>query len=76
MAKKQGIALAVMAFAVYIIGGISTFAGLGLILLMRGRDFFGLGEGSSIGYLFLCIGLSLSVLGILLMRIFKNRGLA
>lgn len=76
MAKKQGIALAVLAFAVYIIGGVSTFAGLGLILFMRGRDLFGLGDGSSMGYLFLCVGLSLSVLGILLMRIFKNRGLA
>lgn len=75
MAKKQGIALAVMAFVVYIVGGISTFAGLGLILFMRGRDLLGLGDGSSIGYLFLCVGLSFCILGILFMRIFKNRGL-
>lgn len=76
MAKKQGIALAVAAFVVYILGGIGTFAGLGMILLMRGRDFFGLGDCSSIGYLFLCVGLSSSILGIVFMRIFKNRGLA
>ncbi|WP_243373344.1 hypothetical protein [Geotalea sp. SG265] len=76
MAKKQGIALAVLALVLYIIGGVSTFAGLGLILFMHGRDLFGLGDGSSMGYLFLCVGLSLSILGILLMRIFKNRGLA
>ena len=75
MVKKQGIALAVTALVIYIVGGISTFGGLGLIFFMRGRDLFSWGEGSSIGYLFLCVGLSLSILGILTMRIFKNRGM-
>ena len=73
MAKKQGIGLAVMAFAVYIIGGIATFGGLALILLMKNRDLWG---WRAIGYLCLCVGLCLSVLGVLLMRIFRNRGLA
>jgi hypothetical protein len=76
MAKKQGIGLAVIAFAAFIIGGIGTFVGTGLILLMQGRDLFGWGDGRSIGYLFLCVGLCLSVLGVLLMRIFRNRGMA
>lgn len=75
MAKKPGIALAVVALVIYIIGGLSTFGGLGLILFMRGKDLLGWGDGSSIGYLFLCVGLSFSILGILFMRIFKNRGL-
>lgn len=74
MAKKQGIALAVTAFIIYILGGIGTFGGLALIAFMKGSDFLGWGDGRSIGYLFLCAGLCLSIMGVLLMRIFRNRG--
>lgn len=76
MAQKQGIGLAVIAFGVYIIGGIGTFGGLALIFFMKNKDLWGWGEGRSIGYLFLCAGLCLSILGVLLMRIFRNRGMA
>jgi hypothetical protein len=76
MAKMQGIGLAVIAFAAYIIGGIGCFGGVGLIMAMQGQDLFGWGEGRSIGYLLLCAGLGLSVLGVLMMRIFRNRGLS
>lgn len=76
MAKKQGIFLAVIAFALYIIGGIGTFGGLGLIFLMKNKDVLGWGEGKGIGYLFLCVGLCLSIMGVLLMRLFRNRGLS
>lgn len=65
--------LAILAMAFYVIGGIGTFAGLGLIVLMRGKSLWGWGTGDSIGYLFLCVGLALSILGVLLMRIFRNR---
>ena len=75
MARKQSIALALVAFAVYIIGGIGTFGGVALILFMKGRDLWGWGDGRSIGYLFLCVGTALSILGVLFMRIFRNRGL-
>jgi len=76
MAGKQGIGLAIIAFGVYIFGGIATFGGLALIFLMKNKDLFGLGGGRSIGYLSLCVGLCLSILGVLLMRVFRNRGLS
>jgi len=75
MSPNAGLVLAISAFATYIIGGISTFTGIALIIFWKGQDLFGWGDGRSIGYLFLCVGLSLSVLGVLLMRIFRNRKL-
>lgn len=75
MPGKQGIGLAMLAFGVYIIGGINCFGGVALIVLMKGRDLWGWGDARTIGYLALCVGVSLSILGVLLMRIFRNRGL-
>ena len=69
----KGIWLAVAALAIYIVGGIGTFAAIALIVFMEGRDLWGLGEGRSLGYLFLAVGLCLTILGVLLMRIFRNR---
>ncbi len=73
MSKRQGSGLAIAALGIYIVGGVATFGGLALVFFMKGRDLLGLGDGRSIGLLFLCVGLALSILGVLLMRIFRNR---
>lgn len=76
MRDPSGWFLGGAALTIYIIGGVGTFGGLALILLMDGRDLFGWGDGRSLGYLCLCVGLALSVFGVLLMRILRNRQLA
>lgn len=63
----------ITAIAVYLLGGVATFAGVGLILLMKGRNLWGLGDGYTFGYLLVCIGLVLTILGVLVMRILRNR---
>ena len=73
MVKRKGMAMGVSALVIYIIGGIATFTGMGLIGFMKGRDLWGWGDGRSIGFLFLFSGLCVSVLGVLLMRIVRNR---
>ena len=73
MAKNKGMAGAIFALTTFIVGGILTFTGLGLIAFMKYKDLFGLGEGRSIGILFVCVGLIASVLGVLVMRIVTNR---
>lgn len=71
--QMRGTGLAVTALAVYIIGGTGCFSGMLLLLSANCREFLGWGENQIIGYYFLCGGLGLSVLGVLLMRIFRNR---
>ena len=62
-----------LAFLTYIVGGFMTFSGVILILFMKGKDLWGLGEGHTLGYLFVCVGLVLSILGVFIMRIVRNR---
>lgn len=73
--KDRGFWLGIAAIGVYIVGGLATFVGLGMVFLIQHRDLWGLGEGRSLGYLFLCVGLVMSILGVLLMRILRNRAL-
>ena len=73
MARRKGIAGAVVALTIFVLGGIFTFSGLGLIAFMKNQELFGLGEGRSFGVLLVCVGLLSSILGVLLMRIFRNR---
>jgi hypothetical protein len=69
------VGLAFAALSVYVIGGMATFAGIGLLLFMRERNLWGWGDGHSLGYLLVCLGLIMTIAGVLVMRILRNRGL-
>ncbi|NOQ42623.1 MAG: hypothetical protein GQ563_09020 [Desulfuromusa sp.] len=71
--KDKELLLTIFAIAVYVVGGIATFSGVGLILLMKSKDLWGWGEGHTIGYLLVLVGLIFSILGVLIMRILRNR---
>jgi len=62
-----------LVFSSYIVGGILTFSGFALILFMKGKDLWGWGEGHTIGYMLVFTGFLLSIFGVLMMRIFRNR---
>jgi hypothetical protein len=73
VAKNNGMAGAVAALTIFIMGGLSTFTGLGLIGFMNGRNLMGLGDGRSFGYVLLCVGVLASMAGVLVMRFVRNR---
>ena len=66
-------AVAVIALVIFVLGGIFTFTGLGLLAFMRHRDLFGLGDGRSVGVSMTIMGLFGSILGVILMRFYRNR---
>lgn len=76
MKADSGIYLGGLALLIYLIGGIATFGGLAMIFFLKGTDLFGWGDARSLGYLFVSVGLILSIFGVLVMRILRNRSLA
>ena len=73
MSRNANLMAAGFALAVYIIGGLAVMTGLGLIGILGAEDLWGWGEARSIGYLVFAVGLILSILGVLIMRIMRNR---
>ncbi len=71
--KLPPLGLAMVAILVYIVGGVGTFAGIVLWAFFRNDLVFGIGTGEALGYLGICVGLIMTILGVLLMRIFRNR---
>lgn len=71
--KKSGLLAVGLALTVYIVGGLSVMIGLGFIGMLGSQDLWGWGEARSIGYLLFAIGIILSILGVLVMRILRNR---
>ena len=70
---KRDLILSIMAIGVYFIGGLATFAGAGIVLFMKGKDLWGWGDAYGIGYLLIFVGLGMTILGVLVMRIVRNR---
>lgn len=74
--KWRGVLLAGAALLVYVVGGVGVLAGMVMIGLLGERELWGWGQANSIGYLFFGVGLCLTILGVLVMRIMRNRQIA
>ncbi len=75
MAQKwRGWVLAGIALSMYVIGGVMIMGGLIMIGIMGDQDLWGWGEARGIGYMGFGLGIILSVVGVLVMRIMRNRG--
>jgi hypothetical protein len=73
MKKNTGYALIYASLVLYILGGISIFCGVALMVLMKGKSYGDWGRMDSFGNVLLFVGLSLTILGVLFMRIIRNR---
>jgi hypothetical protein len=73
MQIDRSLVLSIIAFVLYIAGGLGIFGGLFMVLVLKSKDLFGLGTAETLGYLVLSIGGSLSVAGVLMLRIIRNR---
>jgi hypothetical protein len=73
MKKKTGYALIYASLALYVLGGVGIFSGVALMVLMKGKSYGDWGRMDSFGYVLLFVGLSLTILGVLFMRIIRNR---
>ncbi len=71
--KSPGFFLSIVAFILYISGGVGIFGGIALVALLGGHDLFGWGDAKPIGYLFLCVGVCFSIIGVLFLRLVRNR---
>lgn len=71
--RSRNLLLAGLAMAVYIFGGVGVMAGIVLIGIVGERDLWGWGQANSIGYLFFGAGLCLTILGVMIMRVMRNR---
>lgn len=74
--KWRGLIMAGAALTVYLAGGLGVMLGLVLIGIVGERDLWGWGQANSIGYLCFGVGLCLTILGVLVMRIMRNRQIA
>ena len=72
--KWRGWILAGIALTMYVVGGVLIMGGLIMIGVMGEQALWGWGEARGIGYMAFALGIILSVFGVLVMRIMRNRG--
>ena len=72
--KWRGWVLAGIALSMYLVGGFLIMTGLIMIGILGDQDLWGWGEARGIGYLAFAVGILLSITGVLVMRIMRNRG--
>lgn len=75
MTINTDIKLGVFAMLLYVVGGLGTFSGIAMMTVWKSQNLWGWGSGHSLGMLFICVGVCLSIIGVMMMRIFRNRGL-
>ena len=76
MHRWQGLIWAVLALSFYVVGGLLIMGGLILIGILGSQDLWGWGEARGIGYMAFGIGIFLSIFGVMIMRIMRNREIA
>ena len=76
MTQWRGWVWAGLALTFYVIGGLLIMGGLVCIGMFGSQDLWGWGDGRGIGYMAFALGIILSILGVLIMRIMRNRGIA
>jgi len=57
-------------------GGLLVMAGLVMIGILGSQNLWGWGEARGMGYMAFGVGILLSILGVMIMRIMRNRGAA
>ncbi|MGK2907733.1 MAG: hypothetical protein ACSLFH_15530 [Desulfuromonadales bacterium] len=72
--KWRGWVFAGTALSMYLVGGLLIMAGLIMIGILGDQDLWGWGEARGIGYMAFAVGILLSIIGVLVMRIMRNRG--
>ena len=76
MSGWRGWVFAGLALSLYVVGGLLIMAGLVMIGILGAQDLWGMGEARGMGYMAFGIGIVLSVMGVIIMRIMRNRGVA
>ena len=71
----RGWVLAGIALGIFVLGGLAVMVGIVLIGIVGERDLWGWGRADSLGYLFFGVGMCLTILGALTMRVMRNRWL-